>query len=1071
MLRNLVRFTIERGFVIAALLILSCSLSAQLPTATVLGVVTDDSGSVVPDATVVLHNTDTGQTRMTTTGADGSYRLPALAVGNYEARVTHQGFETSVLTGITLTVSQEATINFTLKVGAIEQQVTVTGGALLVNTESATLGGLVDEQKLADLPLNGRNFADLALNETGVVENKNAGKVAGNSGTMISTNGASTRSNNFLLDGAPMQNLYGASSASIGGSTLGVEGIREFRIITNYFSAEYGLAMGSQVLIVSKSGTNAVHGSAFEYLRNSVLDARNFFDKSTTQRLPPFKRNNFGGSFGGPIRKDKTFYFATYEGLQQRLGVTQITNVLGAGCHGAAGQTITAATCPQLGNTASVTISPVIVGILNLYPTPNLPNNQYTFPFNQPVSENYGQGRLDHNFSASDSLFGRYTADDANQTLALSYPQLSSIGHTRNQYLTAAENHIFSPVLLNTARFSYSRTEINNVSPSGISGPGLSLVPGLEVGGINIGGTTGFSADAPSPTDLNQYLLSFSDDVFFTKGRHSLKFGALVNSYDLFLRSSTNSRGTVSFSNVASFLTANASSYSAVTAGSILQRDYKYYAMGFYVQDDFKVYPRLTLNLGLRYEPFTTPQEQDNRGAALRDPVNDKSTTIGPPFSNFSLKNFSPRVGFAWDPLGTGKLAIRGGFGLLYDVANMGSSLIVGVTGTAPFSSTSSVSTPSVITLPLTFPASSVGKSLRIVDWNMQQPHLLQYNLSVQRQLPWGLGLTAAYVGSRGINLNRTVEGNPIIPQVLANGQVFWPAGSPRRNPNFTNIEFKTSGANSWYNAFQLEVLKRISSGLQFQLSYTRSKALNTPMSQLGNDATAGTVYNTNPLNTNADRGLSDSDSPNVFRFNAIYNLPRSSLHGFAGGMLNGWWMSGIAAVQSGEPFTVALNSNRSRSGQGGGGAGIDRPDLVAGRTASNITSGTTTGCLGVPAGIPLDPRSLYYDPCAFALPAQGFLGNAGRNILRGPGFANVDFSLVKDTAIRQLGEAGRLQFRAEIFNILNHANFAEPGRAVFAGTTAGSGSNLEAPLSTAAIITSTVSPSRQIQFALKLIF
>ena len=311
------------------LAVLCGSLFAQLPTATVLGTVNDDSGAVVPGANVTIRNTETGQSRSATSSADGSYRFNALPVGNYEARVTQQGFETSVVTGITLTVSQEATINFALKVGQIEQQVTVSGGALAVNTESASIGGLVDEQKLADLPLNGRNFADLALNETGVVEAKNVGKSAGNSGTMISTNGASHRSNNFLLDGAPMTNLYGSSSASIGGSTLGVEGIREFRILTNYFSAEYGMAMGSQVLMVSKSGTNAIHGSALEYLRNSKLDARSFFDK--TAEPPPFKRNNFGGSVGAPIKKDKTFIFGTYEGLEQRLGVTQISNVLGAG--------------------------------------------------------------------------------------------------------------------------------------------------------------------------------------------------------------------------------------------------------------------------------------------------------------------------------------------------------------------------------------------------------------------------------------------------------------------------------------------------------------------------------------------------------------------------------------------------------------------------------------------------------------------------------------------------------------------------------------------------------------------
>jgi hypothetical protein len=1059
-----------RSYALWALLVICLSVSAQLPTGTILGVANDDSGAVVPGATVTVRNVDTGQNRSVKTGSDGSYRFNALPVGNYEARATSQGFETSIITGIVLSVSQEATMNFALKVGGTEQQVTVSANAAAVNTESATMGGMVDSQKLADLPLNGRNFADLTLNQTGVVEAKNAGKVGGNSGLMLSVNGASTRSNSFLLDGAPMQNLYGASSASISGSTLGVEGIREFRILTNYFSAEYGLAMGSQVLMVSKSGANALHGSAFEYLRNSVLDARNFFDRSTKERLPAFKRNNFGGSFGGPLKKDRSFYFATYEGLEQRLGVTQISNVLAAGCHGAAGAVVTNTACPQLGSVASVTVSPTIANILGLFPNPNSPGNQYAFTFHQPVTEHYGQVRLDHNFSTKDSLFGRYTANDGNQTLALSYPQFSSIGRTLNQYITTAENHIFSANLLNTVRFSYSRTEIDNDSPSSIKGAGFSLVAGQELGGINVGGVTAMGPDGTSPIVYIQNLMSYSDDLFYTHGRHSLKFGALFNSYDQALVVSTNSRGSVTFSNIANFLNATAANYIAVTAGSVLSRNYKFKVMGFYVQDDYKVHSRLTVNLGLRYEPMTQATESDNRGAALRDLVTDTANTIGAPYQNFSLKNFSPRVGFAWDATGNGKMAVRGGFGLLYDLANMGPSFIIGVTGTQPFSSTSSVATPTVITLPLTFPASSLGKSQRLIDYNMKQPHLLQYNLSVQRQLPWNLLTTVAYVGSRGINLNRTVEGNPIIPQ-LVNGEPFWPAGLARRNPAFNNIELKTSGANSWYNAFQVELLKRVSQGLEFQVAYTRSKAINTPMSQLGNDATAGTVYNTNPLSNRADRSLSDADTPNIFRFNAIYKLPRTSVKGVVGGLLNGWWTSSIISFQSGQPFAVALNSNRSRSGQGGGGSGIDRPNLVAGRTASDIISGTTAGCLGVPAGRALGTPDLYFDPCAFALPAQGFLGNFGRNVLRGPGFSNVDFSLVKDTNLRWLGDAGKLQFRAEIFNILNHANFAQPGRNVFAGSAAGAGVNIEAPLSTAGVITSTTSTSRQLQFALKLIF
>jgi outer membrane receptor protein involved in Fe transport len=1049
------------------LVFLSGVALAQLPTATVRGTVTDDSGAAVPAADVRLKNLQTGQTRTVTTAEAGSYFVPALPVGDYEERVSKQGFETSVFDRFTLTVAQDATVNVTLKIGAIEQQVTVSSAVQAVDTETATLGGTVDEQKMEDLPLNGRNFVQLALNEMGVAANTSYTPAAGASGTLITVNGAPVRSNAYLLDGATMQNAYGENGASIGGTTLGVDGIREFRVITNGFSAQYGGAMGSQILLVSQSGTNAIHGSLFDYFRNSDLDARNFFDPHT---IPHFARNNYGGSLGGPIKRDKTFIFANYEGIEQRLGLTEVATVPGAGCRGAAGAIITNAACPQLGSTASVTVSPVIASILSLYPKPNAANNQYNFPFNEPFVESYGQVRVDHTFSGKDSLFGRYTIDDGNLTLPEQYPQFQVLENSRNQFITGAENHIFSPALLNTARFSYSQTIFGTNSPSGLTGSGYSLVSGQEIGAVSVGGTTALGPDAPSPTKYQQFIKSYADDVFYTRGAHSLQFGVKLDAYEQALHNSTNLRGSVTFANIASFLGGVASNYTAETPGSILYKDYKFWVMGFYVQDNYKVSRHLTLNLGLRYEPGTVPSEADGRSAALRNPAIDASNTVGPVWQNYTLKNFSPRFGFAWDATGDGKTSVRGSFAEMYDLGNMGSILIIGVAGAAPFSTIQNVGTSTTITLPLTFPAGQGISSQRLPDYHMQQPKLLQYSFSVQRQLPWDVLLTAAYAGSRGIHLTDTIDGNPIIPQIV-NNQPFWPTGAARQNPNWGYIGLSTSQANSRYNAFQMELLKRLSNGLQFQLSYTHSRSIDTNVSQFGADSSTTNVYNTNPLNYNQDKGVSNANLPNNLRLNAIYKFRNPSAKGFVGGALGGWWVSSIVAVQNGLPFTVALNTNRSRSGQGGGASGIDRPDLAPGFTASSITSGTTgSGCLGVPAGEAVGTPTLYFNPCAFTLQAQGTLGDAGRNILEGPGMANVDFSLVKDTRIPKLGEGGNLQFRAEIFNIFNHTNFSEPGRIAFAGTTAGTGS-IEAPLSTAGVITSTVTPSRQIQFALKLIF
>ncbi|HYL39177.1 MAG TPA: TonB-dependent receptor [Bryobacteraceae bacterium] len=1044
-------------------------LTAQLPTATVLGVVTDDTGAVVPGATVMLRNVETGQTRTTDTDGAGSYRLPALNVGNYEARIAKEGFQTIVVPGITLTVSQEATINATLKVGAVGQQVEVQGTVQAVNTDSATLGGLVTEQKVAELPLNGRNLVQLTLQEIGVVQNSSYTFSAGFTGTMINANGGSIRSNNWLLDGSPAQNYYGANNSSISGTTLGLEGIREFRILTSGIGAEYGGTMGAQVLMVSKGGTNQVHGSAFDYLRNSDLDARSPFDP---HQIPAFERNNFGGSLGGPIKKDKTFVFGTYEGLKSRTGVTLVDNVMAPGCHGPAGAVITNAACPQLGSTASVTVSPTIAPILVLFPLPNLPKNQYSHGFNEPNSESYGQVRLDHTFSTKDSLFGRYTIDNDEQTAPLAYPGYKIIEFSQNQYITAAENHIFSPALLNTLRFSYMQTLLSTDSPTGIIGPNYSFVSGLEIGSVGIGGVTGMSAEVTSPAYFNQYLEHYSDDVFYTKGRHSLKFGAALLRYDLPFLNNTNLRGGVSFASIANFFTATASSYSEATPGQSHERDFLYMTMGFYAQDDFKVNSRLTLNLGLRYEPGTVPSEVNGRSAALRNPVSDSTPTIGPLWRNYMLKNWSPRIGFAWDATGDGKTSVRGSFARLEDVNDMGGVIDISANGTAPFATILSCGTPTVITLPLSYSSclSGAAPSQRTPKYFMEQPHLLTYSFSLQRQLPWDTLLTAAYAGSRGLNLMRTLEYNPILPQI-ANGQPFWPAGGTRRNPNWGYIGLNTSEGSSWYNALQLELLKRLSSGLQFQLSYTRSRAIGDTQAQLGSDNTAVSPYNTNPLNYRQDYSVVTFNSPNNFRFNAIYNFPNVQTAGFVGGVLRGWWVGTLVGVQTGLPFTVALNSNRSRSGVSGGGAGIDRPNLAPGATASKITSGTTAGCLGVPAGEKLGTPSLYYDPCAFTLQPQGTLGNAGQNILEGPGQRNVDFSLVKDTAITKLGEGTRLQFRTEVFNLLNHPFFNFPSRIAFAGTAAGSGSNVEQALPTAGVINSILGIPRQIQFALKLIF
>jgi len=1036
---------------------------AQLPTASILGTVKDSSGAVVPNATLTVRNTATGQSRTATADPNGAYRLSALPVGTYEVRVEHPGFQTAVRPDVTLTVAQEAVLNFTLEVGAIEQTISVTGELPLVNTTSGSLGSLVSEERVADLPLNGRNYIDLTLLQPGIQQNKNINAQAGMTGVWFSSNGAPMRSNNFLLDGAIMQTLMGSSTASVSNTTLGIEGIREWRVITNSFSAEYGMTMGSQTLMVSKNGTNSFHGSLYEYLRNSALDARNFFDRKTVatpRRLPAFARNQFGASVGGPIRKDKTFFLGVYEGLRERLGTTQLPTTIPA--------------------SARVNVDAVIQPILALFPPPNVPGtNQYTFSFSQPTREDFGQMRVDHTYSDKDTVFARYTIDDTGQTKPIQFPQFKVIAASRNQYATASESHIFSGSLLNTFRVSLSRTVQLYESPSGISGPQYSFITGQEIGNISIGGVTPFGPDSPSPFAGKQNIFTYSDDLFLTRGRHSLKFGTLINHYQQYMLVSSFRRGLANFASVSDFLAGNASSIIAATPGApdrtfpIMDRTYHYNTLGFYVQDDLRATPQLTVNVGLRYEFATQINETKGHGAALRDMLHDADTTLGIPFKNPSRRNFSPRLGFAWDVKGDGKTAVRGGFGLLYDVGSFGSGLISATTGTPPFSGRSTLAAVKFV-IPFSFPPAA--RSPRLVDYNLQQPHILQYNLTVERQLPYDMAVTAAYAGSRGLNLMKVTEGNPTVPGGVgvggvcvaktaapggATGPDCWLGNELRTNPLWASIDLRTASSNSWYNSLQLNLLKRLSRGLQFQSSYTFGKIIDETQGQLGVNAedNSNYTYPTDPAHRNVDRGVASFDVTHNWRLNTIYRLPQfSGAAGWQKGLLNGWWASGILSLQSGYPFSPVLQTNQSNSKVGV--AQGDRPNILPGRNNDNII-------LGGP--------DRYFDPNAFAIQPAGFLGNAGRNILRGPGFATLDFSVTKDTPLRYLGEAGKVEFRTEFFNILNRANFTTPGvgqsggnnaAVVFVGRAAG-----EQPLATAGKLNGITGTSRQIQFALKILF
>jgi Carboxypeptidase regulatory-like domain/TonB dependent receptor len=1074
------RIALVVGLVV--LLLQAGPISAQVGSANLSGRVTDPSGNAIVGAKVQAVNTATNAAYPTQTNEVGLYNLPSLPPGLYRIVAEKEGFGGSVRPDVELHVAANVSIDFALQVGKVEQTLTVEGGAPLVNTTSSALGGLVDARQLEDLPLNGRNYIDLTLMQPGVTQDVNEQKNGIYAGSWFSSNGSPIRSNNFLIDGAIMQDQNAGSTADFAGRTLGLDGIQEYRVITNALSAEYGLTMGSQTVMVSKGGTNQFHGSVFDYLRNDVLDAANYFDKPVAangfRRLPSFKRNNFGASFGGPIRKDKTFFFVAFEGVRERLGVTNILNVPATACHAPAGATVWNGTgtqpagsigpCTQLGanpsgaGTNSVKVASVTAPLLALFPSPNLPNNQATLPYTQPDSDNFGQVRIDHKFSPNDSLFGRYTIMD--DTIALSLPfsdYFTNPKLTRHQYLTVSEDHIFSSWLLNSFRLSYSRTAANRFGTNTLTDPQYQFVPGSQfpgIGQLRVGGLTAFGPSANPKSLTKQDIYTGSDDLTASHGKHSLKFGARVDRYRIYGLNPTGAQGTLVFGGLSTFLSGRPSSFSGVTSGSILDRTYQFYILGFYTQDDWRVAKNLTLNLGLRYEPAPGYyNEVHGISSTLVNRLSDAKPTVGPLFANNpTLHNFSPRLGFAWDVFGNGTTAVRGGAAMLYDVGNLVDAFNI-IKSQPPFSAGTSLNITTPLTsLPVIVPPSAASTDFWMFDYNMKQSRLYTENLTVEQQLPLSSVLSVSYAGSRGIHLIGNQEGNPNIAQPMAGvpGGLFWPSTQVRQNPNWGTMNLIAANRDSIFHALEVNVLKRMSKGLQFQSSYTWARSIDNAQGGR-NDCTASSAVGSNPYDPRFDRGPSCFNATQTWSFNFLYSLPSPKFdHSFLETLTGGWGIMGIFRTHTGFPFNVWETTERARSGYFAGTATppVDRPSWNPAFTGSVITGGPTQ----------------YYNPNAFILQPVGTLGNVGRNSLTGPGYSQLDFALRKDTKTHLLGEQGGVEFRAEFFNLLNHPNFAEPNSAVFTGALANA---TEAPISSAGQITSTVGTSRQIEFSLKLTF
>ena len=1091
-------------------------------TATISGAVTDQSGGAIPRAQIAITNLDTGQSRTLEADDMGRYYAPALNPGRYKVSAAAQGFDRAIQSEITLTVGFEQVINFSLHPGQVSQTIEVTGEPPVVQTTSSNVAALVNSQTVRALPLNGRSFDQLIYLQPGVnVATSAGGSPNQGRGVKFSVGGARLTSNVFMLDGTDMNDAQNFTPGGAGGQLLGIESILEFQVITHNATAQYGRSMGGIINAVSKSGTNALHGSMYEFLRNSVLDAKNYFD-DPDKPIPAFRRNQFGASAGGAIRRDHLFYFANYEGLRESLGVTKGGLVPDANAR----RGILPGLLP--GETVLVPVDPRVKPYLDLYPPPNGPNigggvAKFFLSQKQPTRGDYGNTRLDWNMNEKNSFFGRYTMDDSSKLRQEATDHVLGLFAEdethRNQYFTLGATQLIRPSVLNVARFGFNRstTLVNLVNQADVS-PSLSLIPGQPFGRIIVRGISPLGATINDPRYFRMNSFQPSDDLSITRGAHALKTGFIVERFQWNTANFNRIGGDYDFVSLAAFLQGTVDSVRAPFPGSEPNRGIRALLFGTYFQDDYRFSRRLTLNLGLRYEITTVPTEVNGKMSFMPDPSGTALVNQQPYAGNHL--NFAPRFGFAWDPKGDGKTAVRGGAGIYYDQIvlnqflnmfdrNPPQWLTVTLRGSAarfpnPLSGTIAALGPN-------FAFAKPPFTLQNAVFNdFKTPYSYHYNLTVQREIARQFVVSVGYVGSTGRHLIARSDGNTPIPIVLPGGRPcnpgavsvtnpVLPAGtlctpliripdpedddkftlvsSPRRNRAWGELQTRRLSGFSYYNSLQVLVSRRFARGLQVHGTYTYSRSIDTSaglFSEEADNAATGIQIPDRPFN---ERGLSNFDIRHRAVFNFLYELPfGKNLQGFARQALDGWEIGSIATFATGVPFTVENRANRSQNGAVGANFS-DRPNLVSG-ASNNPTHGVSRGCARLPAGTPVGTPTLYFDPCAFTPQVLGTFGNLGRNTLIGPGFSDVDFLVNKHF---RRTERSELQFRAEFFNILNRPNFQAPTvetRRIFAGdstspivTDPPTPPRFPAPSSSAGHLLRTTTTSRQIQFGLKFVF
>lgn len=1033
---------------------------AQLTTATISGTVTDATAGILPGATVTVKNLETGAARSVVTGASGDYRVTGLPIGEYEVRAELPGFQAAVRRGIRLTTGREAAVDLGLSVGDLSEEVVVVAEVPLVNTTSGGLGNVVELAEIESIPIQGRNIANIPLLEPSV----HRVTTAREGDRKISAGGARPTMNLFLLDGVNIQGFDDHVPTGASGNMLGLEGVREVKVDTNAYSAEFGRAGGAIIQVATKSGANRFSGSTYWYHRNDGLDAANFFD---VQGKPEFSRNQYGLSLGGRIVRDRTFFFGSYEGLRDRLGVTGIEGTLTADARAGRLQD------PRTGAFQVFTVHPSVQPYLALYPLPNGPvfdngdgTGDYSFQYTRPTDEHHFQGRIDHRFNGQNSIFARYTVLDSARDDPGPAPAFGRMGDrsgARNQYGSLEYQRVFSSKFLNTVRLGFTRTTPFEEEPMmDTSIPHeLFLVPTQSVpGDIGVRGLATLGKAIPRG-HMSVDRLQFMNNSTIEGGRYSVRFGVNLERMELNANNPGRNGGLYTFGGLQDFLrSATPSRFRGVIkpGSDDPERNLFQTLVGTYFQSDFRVTPRLTLNAGVRWEFTTVPTEAEDRIGNLRgDLAFIQSATLddistGDPWFQLSKKNFEPRLGFAWDVTGDSKTSVRGGAGIFHN--QLGPWLYrTSAFRSPPFLSeieTRSRSMP----FPNMYDLCVAGDPLCIatdtVDqpgWEMETPYIVQFNVGVEREILPLMTFGAAYAGSRGRDLALFADMNAF-PAAEIGGRLVYPSNvRGRPNPNFDHMRKRFTGGESSYNSLQLRLTRRFHAGLQFRASYTLSKFIDQqPGSQSASDSNVG-GNNIYFYDLSVAEGPTNFDQRHNLTVNVFYQLPfgqnqrwGANWGGLADGLLGGWQVSGLLSAISGSPGTIQVGEHL-------GSLGIDfsPADLVEGGDNNPVLGG----------------HELYYDPSQFRMPPARTIGNVGRGTLIGPGLATLDLALAKEFPLAVVSDRASLEFRLEAFNALNRANFGFPDLEVF--------DNRGRPNGSAGRITSTTTTARQLQLAMRL--